>query len=51
MSSPLSRAEQRSVRRQIAGKEPLDDEHAAIVAAVAVQYRRVGRFLSKRPVS
>lgn len=51
VSSPLSRAEQRSVRRQIAGKEPLDDEHAAIVAAAAVQYRRVGRFLSKRPVS
>lgn len=35
VSSPLSRAEQRSVRRQIAGEEPLDDEHAAIVAAVA----------------
>jgi hypothetical protein len=40
VSSPLSRAEQRSVRRQIAGKEPLDDEHAAIVAAVAAQNRR-----------
>lgn len=40
VSSPLSRAEQRSVRRQIAGEEPLDDEHAAIVAAVAAQSRR-----------
>lgn len=40
VSSPLSRAEQRSVRRQIAGKEPLDDERAAIVAAVAAQNRR-----------
>lgn len=40
VSSPLSRAEQRSVRRQIAGKEPLDDEHATIVAAVAAQNRR-----------
>lgn len=40
VSSPLSRAEQRSVRRQIAGKEPLDDEHAAIVVAVAAQNRR-----------
>ncbi|ROP60568.1 hypothetical protein [Curtobacterium sp. PhB115] len=40
VSSPLSRAEQRSVRRQIAGREPIDDEHADIVAAVAVQNRR-----------
>lgn len=40
VSSPLSRAEQRSVRRQIAGKEPIDDEHADIVVAVAVQNRR-----------
>ncbi|MDT0233536.1 hypothetical protein [Curtobacterium sp. BRB10] len=40
VSSPLSRAEQRSVRRQIAGKEPIDDEHADIVFAVAVQNRR-----------
>lgn len=40
VSSPLSRAEQRSVRRQIAGKEPIDDEHADIVAAVAAQNRR-----------
>jgi len=40
VSSPLSRAEQRSVRRQIAGKEPIDDEHADIVTAVAVQNRR-----------
>lgn len=40
VSSPLSRAEQRSVRRQIAGQEPIDDEHADIVFAVAVQNRR-----------
>lgn len=40
VSSPLSHAEQRSVRRQIAGKEPIDDEHADIVAAVAAQNRR-----------
>jgi hypothetical protein len=40
VSSPLSRSEQRSVRRQIASKEPIDDEHADIVVAVAVQNRR-----------
>ena len=28
------------MRRQIAGKEPIDDEHADIVVAVAVQNRR-----------
>ncbi|MBF4590417.1 hypothetical protein [Curtobacterium sp. VKM Ac-1395] len=40
VSSPLSRAEKRSVQRQIADKEPLDAEHADIVTAVAAQSRR-----------
>jgi hypothetical protein len=40
VSSPLSRAEKRSVQRQIAGKEPLAAEHASVVAAVAAQSRR-----------
>ena len=40
VSSPLSRAEKRSVQRQIAGNEPLDAEHAGVVSAVAAQSRK-----------
>lgn len=40
ISSPLSPEERRSVRRQIAGRERLDEEHAALVVAIAAQGRR-----------
>lgn len=38
--SPLSRREQRSVQRQIAGSEPLDEAHRDVVVAIAEQNQR-----------
>jgi len=38
---PLNRAETASVRRQIAGKEPVDPEHLSTILAIARQHRRM----------
>ena len=46
----LSKGDQTSVRRQIAGKEPPDLEHLAVVRAAAVQMRKqTGTFLLIMP--
>jgi MFS family permease len=39
--SPLSRAERRSVRRQLAGKAPTDESKIAIILAIARQNQRI----------
>ncbi|WP_159801736.1 hypothetical protein [Arthrobacter zhaoguopingii] len=46
----LNKTDQASVRRQIAGKEPPDQEHLTVVRAAAVQMRkRTGTFLLIMP--
>jgi hypothetical protein len=40
VASPLNRLEKKSVRRQIAGKDPIDERRLPIILAVARQNRR-----------
>jgi hypothetical protein len=49
--SPLSRAERRSVRRQLAGKAPTDESRIAIILAIARQNQRITEGLVPQYVS